>query len=269
MNQVLPLGALILLLFGVTGAFRGGASPKRLPTTAVRPVLVELFTSEGCSSCPPADALLAKLETTQPIPGAQIIAIEEHVDYWDRLGWKDPYSSPQWTDRQISYASAFGQEGEYTPQMVVGGRSQFVGSRSQVAEKSISEATELANADVEIERLDSADQGELRLRISAARLPELSTGDSAEIWLAITESGLASQVTAGENSGRRLQHASVLRSLQLLGAASGNGTGVSFRGERSVKLKADWKRARLSVVVFVQEKRSRHILGAASLRAVG
>lgn len=233
------------------------------------PIVVELFTSEGCSSCPPADALLAKLDATQPVGGAQIIAIEEHVDYWNYLGWADPFSSGEWTARQQNYETAFRQDGEYTPQMVVGGHYEFVGSRSDLAAKAIEEARRLTMVRVSLERTESKDFGEPHFAVTVGKSAEFVPKDTAEVWIAVTESGLASQVSRGENAGRNLRHAPVLRSLQLIGTAEGHGDGASFQREVPVKLRPEWNREHLSVVVLVQEKKSRHILGAAVQKVAG
>src|ERR1700722_20120515 len=114
------------------------------------PVIVELFTSEGCSSCPAADRMLARLEQTQPVPGAQVVAIEEHVDYWNQLGWNDPFSSPQYRARQNDYAVALKANNIYTPQMVVNGQSAFVGSDMNRAYHEIGAAAQTSTTLVDL-----------------------------------------------------------------------------------------------------------------------
>src|SRR3974377_1377633 len=104
------------------------------------PVLLELFTSEGCSSCPPADRLLEILDQKQPVAGANLIVLSEHVDYWDRLGWKDPFSSPQYTGRHTDYTNRYRFDGVYTPKLVVDGGSAFVGSDGREASAAIEKA---------------------------------------------------------------------------------------------------------------------------------
>jgi hypothetical protein len=227
------------------------------------PVILELFTSEGCSSCPPADALLEKLEERQPIAGAEIIALEEHVDYWDHQGWVDPFSSEQWTQRQQAYAFGFGDRGIYTPELVVNGRSGFVGSHQSGAYREIAVAVLQPRTDISISLLKSEKNDHCRVKIAAGKLQGAQSGDIAEVWLAITESALHSAVTRGENSGRELRHAAVARWLHKAGTADRDAS-VAFNGESDLKLDTAWKRANLRVVAFVQEKRSRHILGATS-----
>src|SRR2546422_895176 len=155
---LLPLLLVLVLACSLypTATAPGPLAPQQSPGPRT-PVLVELFTSEGCSSCPPADALLAKLEIQQPIAGAEIVAMEEHVDYWNQQGWMDPFSSEQWTERQQRYAATRRDQGIYTPQMVVDGRAEFVGSRERQATHEIEQAAVQPRTEISLRPL-SADK---------------------------------------------------------------------------------------------------------------
>ena len=257
--------ASILSLFFVLRQTQSRQAEASGPGKPARPVVVELFTSEGCSSCPPADALLQRLDEEQRVGNAGIIALEEHVDYWDRLGWRDPFSAGQWTERQQDYADSFGNAGVYTPQMVVDGRTEFVGSSEGRVRSAIDEAARQPKAEIILSDLNAV-AGGVRLQIEVKMLPG-ATPSEAGVWLAATESGLHSKVKAGENSGEDLHHAAVVRSLRKVGDAKA-GQSVAFSGEREVRLDAGWKRENLRVVVFVQDPKSRHILGAAAARLI-
>ena len=231
----------------------------------VTPVVVELFTSEGCSSCPPADEVLSKLDKSQPIQGIEIIALAEHVDYWNKLGWIDPYSSAEFSTRQSRYADAFGQESVYTPQMIVDGRDEFVGADWDKAREAITRAARLPKAKFELLAASSSNETnkDLKLSIHINDIPQITTGDSADVLLAITESNLRSEVSRGENAGRYLRHTAVVRSLSVLGNVSAGQQ--SFEAEYTSSLNVGWQRDNLRAVVLVQERRTRRVLGAAAL----
>src|SRR5580692_12332187 len=169
------------------------AAKTKAQTSAVdagrKPVVVELFTSEGCSSCPPADALLQQLEQQQPVAGAEVIALEEHVDYWNHDGWIDPFSSPEWTARQQAYAALIKKD-SYTPELVVNGRSQFVGNDAREAELEIEKAAGSLKTEVTISSGAADTKGAQRFSVSVGKLAGNTGGDSAEVWLAVTEDGL-------------------------------------------------------------------------------
>lgn len=230
-----------------------------------KPVVVELFTSEGCSSCPPADALLQKLEAQQPVAGAEIIALEEHVDYWNHDGWVDPYSSPEWTQRQQAYVTLVKND-PYTPELVVDGQSQFVGNDPRQAEREIAKAARGVKTEVAITALKPDAKGGQGFNVSVGKLGGNTAGDVTEVWLAVTEDGLHSSVSRGENAGHVLQHVATLRSLQKIGVADASAAPGSFTGEPVVKFDSHWDVKNLHVMVFVQKKKSREILGAASTR---
>ncbi|WP_226930011.1 DUF1223 domain-containing protein [Hymenobacter siberiensis] len=208
------------------------------------PVVVELFISEGCSSCPAADAALRELVRAQAVPGVEVIALGEHVDYWNRLGWKDGFSAPAYTARQRQYATSFGT-GSYTPQAVANGRCELVGSRSADLVATVSKAAKVPQAVVSVAVLGSSAQ---------VRVSSLPAGTAAtEVLLAIIESGLASQIGCGENAGL------------LLGRVGADG---SFTASPALTLAAGWKRPNLRVVALVQEIASRRIVGVATTSVV-
>lgn len=233
------------------------------------PVLVELFTSEGCSSCPPADALLSRLERSQAVPGVEVIALSEHVDYWNRLGWSDPYSSAEFSTRQNEYAGAFKTDDVYTPQMIVDGHTQFVGSNEAEARRAIADSARDKKTAV-IVSIVSERERSIVISVRVDSLPGVSKDDSADVMLAITESGLRSNVTRGENSGRVLNHVAVVRKLSPIGELSpiveiDSQKPVAFTAQPVVELGKTWKRNDLKAIAFIQERSSRRVLGSASL----
>jgi hypothetical protein len=220
--------------------------------TAQTPVVIELFTSEGCSSCPPADALLVELGRKSPPAGTQLILLGEHVDYWNYIGWTDRFSSAAFSERQNDYAKQLHLATVYTPQMVIDGHLQLVGNGAAEVYRDISKAAaEPMPAQVSL-RWESPQK--LRIAVQAP------AGERPKVLLAITEDGLSTAIGKGENSGRTLQHAAVVRQLRELGKAA-NG---QFESNVDVAAHPDWNPAKLKVVVLVQQP-SGKILGAASL----
>jgi hypothetical protein len=228
------------------------------------PVIVELFTSEGCSSCPAADRVLARLEQTQPVPGAQVVAIEEHVDYWNQLGWTDPFSSPQYRARQNDYARAFKASDIYTPQMVVNGQFAFVGSDMSRAYHEIEEAAQTATTEVVLgtgPNKHDPDLLDLSVQVTNPKSPKWR---DSNVYLAVTEKGLTTFVPRGENSGRTLRHSSVVRSFGVIGRVKPEGANGG-QLVSTLRLPHEWKRENLHAVVFVQERDSYRITGASMI----
>ena len=231
------------------------------------PVIVELFTSEGCSSCPPADALLERLQRTQPVAGARVIALAEHVDYWNSLGWVDPFSSPQFRGRQNEFAQVFRLDSIYTPEMVVNGRVEFTGDDMGRALAEIGRAAAQPAANVTIaSAVDSKDPAALDITVQVRDLPSLKK--PVDVYLAITEDNLVSSVQRGENAGRRLRHTGVVRSFGVIGTITPESNPrVSWSLHPAVKFPAAWKQQDLRAVVFLQDRGTHAIVGAAELVA--
>ena len=220
--------------------------------TPTVPILVELFTSEGCSDCPPADAFLQALDAKQPLPGAQLIVLEEHVDYWDDQGWKDPFSSHALTLRQAEYVDRLHvQQGPYTPQMVVDGSEAFVGSNRVEAARALQKEIELPKISVEISSLH-VENGKVFAHIATGVVPS-----KAEVVVALALDHAESKVLRGENGGRALQHVAVVKRLNAVGKVK---KGESFSKDISLPIEQAGESYRL--VAFAQEPDEGKILGA-------
>jgi len=217
-------------------------------TGARVPVVVELFSSEGCSSCPPADALLARLDRDQPVAGAEVLALEMHVDYWNQLGWTDPFSQAAFSARQRAHAGAMGTRSIYTPQMIVDGRDEFVGSSALLATRAIERTARAAHVAVKLERRGDD------VAIDAG--PAAPSEGATRAMLAITERGLRTNVTAGENRGETLAHGPVVRALRAVGDLGPQGLKATI---------AQPARLGARVVVFVEGRDSLRVLGAATV----
>ena len=247
----------IAVVLGVVVAPRGLDAASEGP--ARNPVLVELFTSEGCSSCPPADAFLQKLDR-QPVGGAEVIVLSEHVDYWNHIGWKDPYSASFYSDRQNAYGSRFGLSGVYTPQMVVDGAAQFVGSDQVLGEAAIRKAENNPKIDVRLSAVSLPAPGELRAHIEAAELaPSLGQGE-VDVYLAIALDHAESQVSGGENAGHKLAHTAVVRKIVKVGVLK---QGHSFAQDLRVKLDSGMDPNNLRLIAFLQEPHQGKVFGMA------
>jgi hypothetical protein len=254
------IGGLVTLLTVFYAAIHGMWSGPGAPSSDASAIVVaELFTSEGCSSCPPADALLSSL-VEQRMNGVTVLGLSEHVDYWNRLGWRDPFSSDAFTSRQSEYqVKVFGGE-IYTPQLVVDGYLQAVGSDARAVERAIAKAAQVAKAAVRVTTAPADAATNVRIQIDVNVPPPVILHQPADVILAMTEDRLVSQVARGENRGRRLMHSAVVRVLTRVGVLSPD----TQRWSRttSAAVRPDWKLENLKLIAFLQEQATRRIVGA-------
>jgi len=213
------------------------------------PVLVELFTSEGCSDCPPADRLLESLDKTQPFPGVQAIVLSEHVTYWDYLGWRDPFSMDEMTQRQQAYSAQFGLRDIYTPQMVVDGSAQFVGSDRRALEGAVRAAAAQPKEDVAIDNAHWS-EGSVEFSVRATEHPNV------HLIAALSADGTHSDVARGENAGRMLQHVAVVRVMKSLRGDAVDGRRLTLPG-------TGVPNGPVRLVVFAVDGKTGHVVGAA------
>jgi len=244
---------IFLVSLGMTAlATPAGASDE---SAARIPILVELFTSEGCSDCPPADAFLQELDQ-QPVPGAEMIVLSEHVDYWNHGGWRDPYSSAFFSQRQQLYASDFALPSVYTPEMVIDGSSQFVGSDQLAANKAFAKALAAKKIDIRLTATAAGPDDVLRSHVETAALPN---GQKADVYAAIALNHAESHVSGGENTGRYISHTAVVRNIVKIGNLREN---QSFTKDIQLKFPANTNPSNARLVVFIQEPHQGKVLGA-------
>lgn len=216
-----------------------------------QPVLIELFTSEGCPTCPPADRNLTFLETEQPFAEAELITLSLHVDYWNSRSWKDEFSSPMFSRRQDIYGQIFKISSVYTPQMIVDGQKQFAGTDLAKVQKAIVESAKSEKGKVELTTVEDKNGGtKLQVKISDLPKHEIST-----VFLAVAEDNLSSNRSS--SSGTKRVFTSVVRELQSLGFLSAEQK--SLETEIFLQYQPNWKMENLKLVVFVQENGSRKV----------
>ncbi len=226
------------------------------------PILMELFTSEGCSSCPPADNWVERLDAAQPLAGAELIVLSEHVDYWDHDGWKDPYSSAQWTARQKGYVTMLGLSDAYTPQIILDGNVEVRPANAQQTKQSLEKA---AGAQMMAVRIGGAAlaSGELTGRVEADGGAQKHSG---EVYVAVALDKTLTDVLAGENDGKKLTNVAVVKDLVKIGKLE---KGKNFDQAFRVKLWPGADAGNMRVVAFVQEPGQGKILGAGMTKEIG
>jgi hypothetical protein len=245
--------AVLLVLSCVAARDDGRAADAAAP-----PVLVELFTSEGCSSCPPADEFLEQMDAAQPVPGVQLIVLSEHVDYWNHDGWKDPYSSASLTERQSGYVRSLRLNTAYTPQFIVDGVNELKGSGPEVTQ-TLLKASAVPKVAVRIHslRVESGSPALLKAHID---VDATSQKHSAEIFVVIALDHAESQVLRGENTGRHLTHVAVAQEFIKIGKLEKQ---KPFSQDLQVKLKPGTDPANIRIIAFVQEPGLGKVLGTA------
>ena len=254
-------GIVGLYAFAVVIAAAPGGQEAKEPERV--PVLAELFTSEGCSSCPAADMMLRRLVANQPVAGVEIIALGEHVTYWDRLGWKDLFSSMQFTARQVAYAKRLGADEVYTPQLVIDGRAEVVGTDWNAVRGALAEAAKVPRATVRVTAEPSPDGSVMVVGVAVVGLPEASSLD-VEVVGAILEDDLVTEVLRGENARKRLHHVAVVRDMETIGRLRGGAGTGEFRHDFAIG--ADWNADNLRVAAFLQDAKTKQVLGSGTTK---
>ena len=259
-SPLIRTGALSLLLFltfqwASASWSRNNRAADSAPST---PVLVELFTSEGCSSCPPADALLEQMDALQPIPGTQLIVLSEHVDYWNHDGWTDPFSSASLTDRQSAYVRTLGLKTPFTPQFLVDGSEELQAHSNEQVVQFLQKAATAPKVPMRFASL-SVDHGSPAIVRGRIESDVSSERHKSDVYVAVALDHAESQVSSGENGGRHLSHVAVVTELTKVGKLE---PGKSFGQDFRIKFKLPGPGpTNLRIVAFAQESGPGKVIG--------
>jgi len=259
-NQKVAL--LTALILGVTSwAGLATRSAEGAPART-SPVVVELFTSQGCSSCPPADRLLTRLGSEKLPRGIEVIPLSFHVDYWNYIGWTDPFSSKEWSERQRRYAQTMGLRSLYTPQAVVQGSADINGTDADSMMRAIGGAAERGSAvEIGIElALLTAETLEVKL---ASQVVDALPAGKIDMMVALFEKSLVTPVARGENASRTLENDYVVRVLRQ-GFDVGGRQGTERSGSVAFEIDPSWQQENLGVAAFVQDRATLQIFGGAA-----
>ena len=251
--RVAAIAAMMLVVFACSAVFVGHGAEQAASAAPARPVLVELFTSEGCSDCPPADNLLARLDAEQPVDGVHVIVLSEHVTYWNHDGWRDPFSLLQMDERQTHYVEQFQLQSSYTPQAVIDGAEQVVGNDARHVLQAVQHEAGLPEKQLTIAQA-TLEKGTVSF---AVRAPE-SDGDN--LVAALAQDVSRSEVTRGENAGRTLHHVAVVRAMKEFKADFAQGRALSLSANDPDRHPGA---GAMRLVVFLEDTRSGRVVGAA------
>ena len=255
--QILRVAFVTIALLALVVSMRRTTVSAADTTKSSVPVLIELFTSEGCSSCPPADDLLARLDT-QPLPGVHAIVLSEHVTYWNQDGWHDPFSLDAITDRQRQYGSRFNLSDVFTPQAVIDGAAQVVGNDATKLGQAITKAAAAPKADLAIANAQWSN-GAMQFTVKGNANPD------ANLFAALAEDSEQISVLHGENGGHTLHHVAVVRTLEQLGKASADAKSPMSGKTLTLRLSKDIAKETtpLRLVVFLADRHNGHVLAVA------
>ena len=251
--------ALLAILGAVLAMNCAGEAQPAKRAGRPRTVILELFTSQGCSSCPPADELLSKLQR-EHFGGAIVVPLAYHVDYWNYIGWTDPFSSARWSQRQHEYARAFKGSQVYTPQLVINGRVQLVGSAEGPIRTEIER--QLKDSDFGTIAITNVARAGNELHVDVrARLDAKQNGPHAKVVVTLFENGATTAVTSGENSRRKLSNDAIVRWQNSVADLASNG--VEASGKAVIPLDPGWRIGNLGIAAFIQDTRNLSVYATA------